>query len=161
MSKWKTDFSGPCVFFSRLVRECFPFPKPRVKIDLEGRLSQFCTFAYRGRSHRRKGAAARHMIDMVVSLYRSPIPVERRGYYTYFLPAFAAPRGRGGGVSTLWHFILGLFHSSRESYLNLSFANIRLLCAISSRSSLHRVSSATPLSEKQKILQQRSLPTHR
>jgi hypothetical protein len=59
-------------------------------------------FAYRRSSRRRKGAA-RHIIDMVW-LYRSPIPVGRRVVLftsSNDFSAFAAPRGRGGEVSTL------------------------------------------------------------
>ncbi len=56
---------------------------------------------FRRTSHRRKGAAS-HIIDMV-RLYRSSIPVGRRGAFHLFiwrLLAFAAPpMGRGGGVS--------------------------------------------------------------
>jgi hypothetical protein len=55
-------------------------------------------FAYKGSLHRRKGAA-RHIIYMVVLLYRSPIPVGRRGIFylfRWFLPAFAAPGGGEG-----------------------------------------------------------------
>ncbi len=58
-------------------------------------------FVGRGSSHLRKGAA-RHKIGMVW-LYRSPVPVWRRGVLFYMfklcLPAFAAPRGGGGGGS--------------------------------------------------------------
>ncbi len=52
--------------------------------DIEGPLSQFSTFAYRGRTLRRK-CAAWHNFDMVW-LYRSPIPVGSRGvFYSFHL----------------------------------------------------------------------------
>ncbi len=69
----------------------------RVMIDIEGTLSLFSTFAHRGSSHRRKSAAW-HKFDMVW-LYRSPIPVGKKGVFyslQFFLPAIAALRGRGG-----------------------------------------------------------------
>jgi hypothetical protein len=37
--------------------------------------------AYKGRSHRRNGATNSHIIDIIL-LYRSPIPVRRRGSFT-------------------------------------------------------------------------------
>jgi hypothetical protein len=54
-------------------------------------------FDYKGSSHRHMGAA-RYMICMVL-LHRSPIPVGRRGVFSFkwFLPAFTAPTGKGGG----------------------------------------------------------------
>jgi hypothetical protein len=59
-----------------------------------GRLSS----AYRGSSHRRKGATCQ-IIDMVW-LYRSPMPVGMKRVFYLFIwrlvPAFVAPRGRGG-----------------------------------------------------------------
>ncbi len=74
-------------------------PTLRVTVDKERPLlSQFSTFAYRESSHRRKSAAW-HKFDMV-RLYRTPIPVGRRGvFYSFkwFLPAFAALREAGGG----------------------------------------------------------------
>jgi hypothetical protein len=75
-----------------------------VMIDIEGPLSKFlesvptvfCLF----RSHRRKGAF-RHLTDMV-RLYRSPVPVGRRGYITcsidFYLPLHAAPEQAGGSA---------------------------------------------------------------
>ncbi len=69
----------------------------RVMIDVES------ISLIEGSSHRRKGAA-RHIIDMVW-LYRSPIPVGRRGIFSYlfklFLPAFAVHTGRGGSQHPL------------------------------------------------------------
>ncbi len=62
-----------------------------------------------GGLHRRKNVAS-HIIDMVW-LYRSSIPVGRKGVYYLFilrLPAFAVPREEGGGgVSTLWGGVFG------------------------------------------------------
>ncbi len=56
--------------------------------------------AYRRSSRRCKGAAS-YIIDMVcLFVYCSPIQVWRKGIFHLFiwrLPAFAAPRGRGGG----------------------------------------------------------------
>ncbi len=50
----------------------------------------------------------------MVWLYRSPIPVGRRGVFYFlkwFLPTVVAPRGGGRGVSTLWlnHRLFGSF----------------------------------------------------
>jgi hypothetical protein len=59
-------------------------------------------FRCRGSSHRRKSAAWHNKID-VVWLYRSPIPVGMRGYFTcpkdFYLPLLRLEEG--GGVSTL------------------------------------------------------------
>ncbi len=55
-----------------------------------------------GSSHQRKSALC-PKFD-IVWLYRSPIPVRRRGVissFKWFLPAFATRRGRGEGVITL------------------------------------------------------------
>ncbi len=69
----------------------------RIMIDIEGPCE-----AYRGSSHRRKGPA-RYVIEMVW-LYRSPIPVGRKGgnlLVQMIFPASAKPKvggtGRGGG----------------------------------------------------------------
>ncbi len=70
----------------------------------EGTLSLFSTFVYRGSSYRQKCAGC-PTFDMVW-LYRSHIPLGRRGVissFIIFLPGFAKRRGRrGGGVGTLW-----------------------------------------------------------
>ncbi len=64
-------------------------------IEIEGPLSKVqLFFAYRGSSHRRKSVAW-HKFDLAW-LYRSPIPVGRRGYFIkWFQPAFAVLRGGG------------------------------------------------------------------
>jgi hypothetical protein len=68
-------------------------------IDIEHRLRLVQHFAYRGNSHRHKGAAI--LISYMVWLYRWSIPVGRKGVFYLLiriLPALAASRARGGGA---------------------------------------------------------------
>jgi hypothetical protein len=78
----------------------FVLPSPQTNAWYRGPTGLIQHFASRGSSFRRNDAAC-HIIDMVW-LYRSPIPVGRRGVFFYLLkwrlPAFAAPKKRGGGV---------------------------------------------------------------
>jgi hypothetical protein len=91
----------------------------------------FCAFiglqAYRGSSHRRKGAA-KHIIN-TVWLYRLPIPVRRmRVFYLFklFLLSFAAHKGKGGGVSTLCHTIPCICKNYFETFLFVSYEPSRI-----------------------------------
>ena len=77
---------------------CLNQPPPQRNDWYRGPTELVQLSAYRGSSHRRKGAA-RNIIDMVW-LYRSPILVGRKGVFylfNWFLTAFAVPRGRGRG----------------------------------------------------------------
>ncbi len=65
--------------------------------------SEFSTFVYRGSSHRRKSAAC-PKFDMVW-LYRSPLPVGRRGVispFKWFLPALLHVKKERGSACPLW-----------------------------------------------------------
>ncbi len=88
-------FAFPLIFLLISKPNIFTGRSLRAMTDLEGSLSEFSTFVYRGSSHRSKSAPW-HKVYMVW-LNRLPIPVGRRGViysFKWFLPAFAALRGR-------------------------------------------------------------------